>query len=69
MMYLHEAPYNETLVRHWVNESESVEDTVATFCIRQVETDTVYSEAIDVVPCRYTYEATDIPIETDPLIE
>lgn len=66
MIYLHEAPYNETLVRHWANEiaengTEGYEQ--ATHKIKQVETGIVYSETVDVVPCRYTYEATDIPIE------
>lgn len=31
--------------------------------IRQLETDILYEDAVDVVPCRYTYEETDIPIE------
>ena len=31
--------------------------------IRQIETDTLYEDAVDVVPCQYTYEETDIPIE------
>lgn len=31
--------------------------------IRQMETDILYDEAIDVEPLRYTYEETDIPIE------
>ena len=34
--------------------------------IRQVETDAVYDEAIDVYPCRYHYEETDIPIDEVP---
>lgn len=33
--------------------------------IRQIETDTLYEDAVDVLPCRYTYEETDIPIEHD----
>lgn len=35
--------------------------------IRQVETNKVYDDAEDVVPCRYTYEETDEPVdgETD----
>ena len=33
------------------------------FYIRQVETGIEYAEAIDVIPCRYTYEETDKPIE------
>ena len=30
--------------------------------IRQVETGKLYEDAIDVMPCQYTYEETDIPI-------
>ena len=35
--------------------------------IRQVETDALYSEAVDIVPCPFTYEETDIPIDDEPL--
>lgn len=31
--------------------------------IIQKETDILYDDAIDVVPCAYTYEETNIPIE------
>ena len=31
--------------------------------ILQVETNIVYDDAIDIVPCRYTYTETDEPIE------
>lgn len=34
--------------------------------IRQIETGAIYEDAVDVVPCRYTYEETDIPIEPVP---
>ena len=38
--------------------------------IRQVETGIVYDDAVDIIPCRYTYEETDIPIEPiDPIEE
>ena len=40
--------YN-TLIRHFSDEGKM---------IRQVETGAIYSEAIDVVPCRYTYDET-----------
>lgn len=30
--------------------------------IRQIETGKLYEDAIDVMPCQYTYEETDIPI-------
>ena len=33
--------------------------------IRQVETGNLYSDAVDVVPCRYSYEETDTPVPTD----
>ena len=29
--------------------------------IKQVETGIIYDEAVDTLPCRYTYEETDIP--------
>lgn len=32
------------------------------FKIKQIETEILYDEANDVVPCKYTYEETDIPI-------
>ena len=35
--------------------------------IRQLETGVVYDDAIDVVPCRYAYEETDIPVESEPI--
>ena len=34
----------------------------AGMCIRQVETGVVYEDAVDTVPCRYTYVETDIPL-------
>lgn len=45
-----------TLIKHYSNEG---------FMIRQIETDSVYEETIDLVPCVYTYEETDIKIETE----
>ena len=33
--------------------------------IRQVETGIIYVDAVDVIPCQYTYEETDIPIEEE----
>lgn len=45
-----------TLVRHYSD---------AGMLLLQVETGAKYSDPIDVVPCRYTYEETDEPIEVD----
>lgn len=49
---------NGTLIKHWSDLG---------VLIRQEETGAEYSEAIDVVPCRYTYTETDEPIpEPEP---
>lgn len=45
---------NGERVHHWSD---------AGMRIRQVETGIVYDDAVDVMPCRYTYEETDEPIE------
>ena len=37
--------------------------------LRQIETGNVYEDAVDVIPCRYTYEETDIPIEPIEVLE
>lgn len=37
----------------------------AGFKLRQIETGVLYDDAVDVLPCKYTYEETDklIPVE------
>jgi hypothetical protein len=47
---------NGTLIRHYSD---------AGMLLLQVETGAKYSDPIDVVPCRYTYEETDEPVEVD----
>ncbi len=37
----------------------------ANMYVRQMETDILYSDALDVSPCPYTYEESDQPIEMD----
>ncbi len=37
--------------------------------IRQVETGREYSSAVDVIPCKYTYEETDKDIPKHPEME
>lgn len=32
------------------------------YMIRQIETGNQYQEAVDILPCAYTYEETDIPL-------
>lgn len=45
-----------TLVKHYSD---------AGFMLLQVETGVMYSDPIDVVPCRYTYEETEVLIEAE----
>ena len=33
--------------------------------IRQTETGRLYEDAIDAIPCPYTYEETDVPVEAE----
>ena len=35
------------------------------YYLRQVETDILYVDAVDLLPCQYTYEETEITIPTD----
>ena len=48
-----EIKVNENLVKHYSDND---------MYIKQVETGIEYAEAIDVLPCKYTYEETDKPI-------
>ncbi|MBE7001160.1 MAG: hypothetical protein E7421_00435 [Ruminococcaceae bacterium] len=45
---------NGTLIRHYSDSGKK---------LSQIETGMEYDEAIDVVPCRYTYKETDIMVE------
>lgn len=45
---------NGERVRHWSD---------AGYKIVQVETGILYDDAVDVLPCRYTYEETEEPVE------
>jgi hypothetical protein len=45
---------NERLVRHYSNKGVT---------LLQVETGIEYDEAVDVIPCRYTYDETENKIE------
>ena len=53
---IREEDYSATLTRHYSDQL---------MMIRQIETGALYEEAVDVKPCRYTYEETDIPIGGD----
>ena len=37
--------------------------------LRQIETDTLWNDAVNAIPCQFTYEETDIPcdpVELEP---
>ena len=51
---------NERLVHHYSDKGLK---------ILQVETGMVYDDAIDTLPCQYTYEETNEPTEQDELVD
>lgn len=51
-------------------KTEMVEDRIRHYSdrgmmIRQVETGILYEEAVDYLPCMYTYEETELPIDEE----
>ena len=46
-------------IRHYSDEG---------YYIRQIETGILYEDAVDVLPCPYTYEETDVPIPEEDII-
>ena len=49
---------SEMCVRHYSD---------AGWMLRQVETGNLYPDAVDVIPCAYTYEETDEPVPDEDL--
>ena len=45
---------NDRLVRHYSDKG---------VMLKQVETGAEYTDPVDVIPCRYTYEETETPIK------
>lgn len=33
--------------------------------LRQVETDTLWNDAVNAIPCRFTYEESGVPVDAD----
>lgn len=46
------------LERHYAEDENGVK-----YKIKQIETDVIYDEAIDLYPCKYTYEITNDTVE------
>lgn len=55
-----EEKWDETHVRHYSDSNMK---------IRQVETGALYNDAVDILPCRYTYEESDVPINESPEVD
>ena len=51
---------NERLVKHYSDKGMT---------ILQVETGIEYDEAVDVIPCQYTYEETENPVGDNELAD
>lgn len=51
---------NEKLIRHYAEDEQGVK-----YYIKQVETGVEYDEAVDILPCRYTYVVTDNLVENE----
>ena len=71
---------NENLIKHYGVEIIDVQTTIDEegneriveiegdfYYIKQIETGIEYAEAIDVIPCRYTYSVTDKKIEEEEM--
>ena len=35
--------------------------------LRKIEDGTLWNDAVDIIPCRFTYEETETPIDPDPM--
>ena len=55
-----EEKLNEQLVRRYSDKNVK---------LKQVETGRIYDDAVDLLPCEYTYEETGFPIEQDELAD
>lgn len=44
---------DNAVIRHYSDQN---------MMLRQVETDTLWPDAVDILPCAFTYEETDIPV-------
>ena len=49
---------HDNLIKTWTDDE--------TKTLLQVETGQTYDEAVDVYPCRYTYQEVDKPVEEEP---
>lgn len=55
---------NDKFIKHYAEDEQGVR-----YYIRQVETGAEYDEAVDILPCRYTYVVTDKRVEEENIVE
>ena len=60
MIEVKEEMLDNNLIRHY-----GIDENGKHYKILQVETNVIYAEAIDVLPCRYTYKSTDEVIKAE----
>ena len=60
MIEVKEELLENNLIRHY-----AIDENGKHYKILQVETNIVYDEAIDVLPCRYSYKATSEEIQIE----
>lgn len=51
---------NDKLIRHYAEDEQGNK-----YHIKQVETGIEYDEAVDILPCRYTYVVTEKAVQYD----
>ena len=60
MIEVKEELLDNNLIKHY-----AIDENGKQYKILQVETNVIYDEAIDVLPCRYTYKATNEEIKIE----
>ena len=53
------------IIEELIEEGRVKHYSDAGMMIRQIETGILYEDAVDILPCRFTYEETDVPIEVE----
>ena len=52
------------IIQQYVENGERIKHySDSNYKIRQIETGIIYEDAVDIIPCKYTYEETDELIE------
>jgi len=57
------------IVEEYLSEKRVRHYSDSGFMIQQNETGNMYEDAVDAVPCRYTYSETNVPVPSEETIE